>query len=117
MTARATPNTRYYIQVLSTYTDDSTPSLLVVFDNARYLFNAPESFSRICVQSRIGMRRMGKVFVGKIGDDTAGLPGLILSCGEGGNKSLEIIGPQGMDHFIATCRMFTRRYVIRIIIV
>lgn len=57
------------------------------------------------------MRKMAKVFLGGVGDNTAGLPGLILSSAEGGNKSLEIIGPQGLDHFLATCRMFTRRSV------
>lgn len=111
MTGRATSGTNHYLQILSNHNDDSHPALAVVFDHQRYLFNAPESLCRIAIQSRIPLKRISQVFLGGIGEQTAGLPGLILSSAEAGNKSLNLIGPQGLHHFVATCRTFTRRCV------
>lgn len=109
MTTRASPGTRYCLRVTSVHTDDSGPSLLVVFDNARYLFNAPESFTRAAVQSRVALGKVRHVFLGGLGPTAAGLPGLLLSSAEGGNKLMQITGPEGLDHMLATCRTFTRR--------
>lgn len=108
MASAAPVNARYHISVLATSTVDSKPSLLVTFDNARYLFNSPESISRICVQSKIALRKVGAVFLGDL-EESAGLPGLILSTVEAGNNKVQICGPAGTTHFVASCRFFTRR--------
>lgn len=108
MTSAAPPNTRYHLQLLTTATSDSKPSLLVTFDSQRYLFNAPESISRVFVQSRIGMRKISKVFLGDL-NESAGLPGFVLSTVEAGNHQVELVGPEGTDHLVATYRFFTRR--------
>lgn len=108
MTHAAPLNTRYSLSVLSTASVDSRPSLLVTFDNHRYLFNTPEAISRVCVQSKIGMKKMGQVFLGEL-RESAGLPGFILSTVEAGTKELEVFGPTGTEHFVASCRFFTRR--------
>ncbi|GAA5944075.1 tRNase Z [Sporobolomyces koalae] len=99
---------RFHVSVLSTYSSDSTPSLLVTFQNQRYLFNTPEAISRIALQSKVGLRKVGNVFLGSI-DESIGLPGFILSSVEAGNNKIEIVGPVGVDHFLASCRFFTRR--------
>lgn len=108
MTHAAPLNTRYSLSLLSTHSADSTPSLLVTFDNHRYLFNVPESISRICVQNKIGMKKMGQVFLGQL-EGSEGLPGFVLSTVEAGSRELELFGPQGLEHLMASCRFFTRR--------
>lgn len=110
---------KFSVSVLSTYSSDSTPSLLVTFPDQRYLFNTPEAISRVAVQSKVGLRKVGNVFLGSI-EESAGLPGFILSSVEAGNNKIEIVGPAGADHYLASCRFFTRRSVLfrnRVIIV
>ena len=108
MTTPAPLNTRYTLSLLSTHSTDSSPSLLVTFDNHRYLFNTPESISRVCVQNKIGMKKIGQAFLGRL-EESTGLPGFVLSTVEAGNREVELFGPEGLDHFMASCRYFTRR--------
>ncbi|BGP27122.1 3' tRNA processing endoribonuclease [Rhodotorula toruloides] len=108
MTHVAPAGTRYTVSVLTTDTVDSAPSLLVTFDAQRYLFNAPEAVSRVALSNKVGLRKVGHVFLGDLAQ-SAGLPGLILSSVEGGNDKMVVHGPRGTDHFVASCRFFTRR--------
>ncbi|GAA6036325.1 hypothetical protein JCM8097_001668 [Rhodosporidiobolus ruineniae] len=108
MTEAAPPNTGYSVSVLTTHTVDTQPSLLVAFDNQRYLFNAPEAISRVALQNKVGLRKVGHVFLGEL-EQSAGLPGFILSSVEAGQDKIQVVGPEGTDHLIASCRFFTRR--------
>ncbi|KAM0790962.1 hypothetical protein ACM66B_004267 [Microbotryomycetes sp. NB124-2] len=107
-----TPNdvvkTRYTISVLSIDSADSKPALLVTFPDKRYLFNTPESIGRICVQNKTGLKKVGQAFLGDLQVST-GLPGFILSAVEAGSSKLQIYGPRGLKHYLASCRYFTRR--------
>ncbi|GAA5867433.1 hypothetical protein JCM1840_002137 [Sporobolomyces johnsonii] len=108
MTEPAPAGTRYSLSVLSTHTVDSSPALLVAFDSHRYLFNTPESISRISLQNKVGLRKVGHVFLGDL-EQSAGLPGFVLSTVEAGNDRIAVVGPQGTEHYLASCRFFTRR--------
>ncbi|BGP19471.1 hypothetical protein JCM10213_006291 [Rhodosporidiobolus nylandii] len=108
MTEAAPMNTGYTVSVLTTHTVDSHPSLLVTFDNQRYLFNAPEAFSRVALQNKVGLRKVGHVFLGEL-EQSGGLPGFVLSSVEAGNDKIKVFGPEGTDHLLASCRFFTRR--------
>lgn len=110
MTELAPAGTRYSVSVLTTHTVDSQPSLLVAFDSQRYLFNAPEGFSRIALQNKVGLRKVGHVFLGDLAE-SGGLPGFVLTSVEAGNDKIRVYGPEGTDHLLASCRFFTRRYV------
>ncbi|GAA5907088.1 hypothetical protein JCM8208_004509 [Rhodotorula glutinis] len=109
MTELAPAGTRYSVSVLTTHTVDSHPSLLVAFDSHRYLFNAPEGFSRIALQNKVGLRKVGHVFLGDAGESAGGLPGFVLTSVEAGNDRIKVYGPEGTDHLLASCRYFTRR--------
>ena len=99
----------FHTQLLTVESSDSTPSLLFVgADSRRYLFNAPESVSRVCIQSKLPMKKIEQVFLGDL-SRSAGLPGLILSICEGGGRDVRIHGPPGSLHLVAACRFFTRR--------
>ncbi|GAA5921209.1 hypothetical protein JCM3775_004142 [Rhodotorula graminis] len=109
MTELAPAGTRYSVSVLTTHTVDSHPSLLVAFDSHRYLFNAPEGFSRIALQNKVGLRKVGHVFLGDVAESAGGLPGFVLTSVEAGNDRIKVYGPEGTDHLLASCRFFTRR--------
>lgn len=113
MTTPAPRNTRYSVNVLTTSTADTSPSLLVVYDNQRYLFNTPEAMSRVCVQGKTGMRKISNVFLGDL-VRSAGLPGFLLSTVEAGNNKVEVVGPEGTEHLVASYRFFTRRCGCRV---
>ena len=49
---------KYHVQVLSALTGDLRPSLLIFFDNERYLINCPEGLQRFCFQHKV---RLGKL--------------------------------------------------------
>ncbi|KAK4055371.1 hypothetical protein OIO90_003209 [Microbotryomycetes sp. JL221] len=100
--------TRYSVSVLSTHTVDSKPCLLLTFQDKRYLFNTPESTSRICVQNKTSLKKIGQTFLGQL-EQSLGLPGFVLSSVESGNNKLQVFGPNGLKHYLATCRYFTRR--------
>ncbi|GAA5995462.1 ribonuclease Z [Rhodotorula paludigena] len=108
MTELAPAGTRYSVSVLTTHTVDSSPSLLVAFENQRYLFGTPEGFSRIALQNKVGLRKVGHVFLGDLAQ-SGGLPGFLLTSVEAGNDKIKVFGPRGTDHLLASCRFFTRR--------
>lgn len=101
----------FHTHLLTVDSSDSSPSLLfVASDTKRYLFNAPESLARVCVQSKLPMKKIERVFLGSL-ERSSGLPGLILSVCEGGGRHIHVHGPQGTLHYLASCRFFTRRSV------
>ncbi|KAM0752304.1 hypothetical protein T439DRAFT_355163 [Meredithblackwellia eburnea MCA 4105] len=108
MTSLATKNAQYSLQILSNHSVDSNPSLLLIFPDQRYLFNSPEAISRVCIQDKTQLKKVGNVFIGSL-ESSAGLPGLILTTVEAGNDQVQVIGPQGLDHLVASYRFFTRR--------
>ena len=58
-------------------TGDTTPSVLLFFDNLRFLFNVGEGFQRFCVQHRVKLSKTNGIFVTRTSTDAAGgLPGV-----------------------------------------
>lgn len=67
---------RWAVGGVSTLTADTDLSVIATFDAGKYLFNAPEQFSRACIQHRRGFRKINAIFLTRIHSDTsAGLPG------------------------------------------
>ena len=68
-----------HLQLLGTDTADSTPSVLLFFDRARYLFNAGEGTQRLCTEHGIRMTKIQNVFLTRLSPDAVGgLPGKLL---------------------------------------
>ncbi|KAJ3196209.1 tRNAse Z trz4, mitochondrial [Irineochytrium annulatum] len=61
-----------YIQILGTETGDSTPSVLVVFDSQRYLFNVGEGSQRFCMENKVKLGRLKNIFITRVGWDAVG---------------------------------------------
>ena len=69
MTSTIATRTRWHIQCMTALTADTTPSLLVVFEDARYVFGGcPENFTRSAVQDRISLRKLRNVFLSSVTD-------------------------------------------------
>ena len=101
----------FTLQLLSTHSVDSSPALLLSTHHTRYLVNAPEGISRVCLQSKLSLGKLDAVLVGSLAHSphAQGLPGVILASVEAGNKRLRVFGPQGITHYLASLRFFTKR--------
>jgi ribonuclease Z len=68
--------TKAFIQVLGTDNGDASPSILVFFDNHRYLFNVGEGAQRFCLEHKVRIAKVNHLFVtGSHWNNLGGLPG------------------------------------------
>jgi ribonuclease Z len=68
-----------YVQVLGTDSGGDHPcSLLVFFDNHRYLFNVGEGTQRFCLEHKIKLSKINHIFFTKLDwKHVGGIPGNI----------------------------------------
>jgi len=85
-----------YLQVLGAAGPDSPPSLLLFFDNSRYLINAPEGTQRLATQHQIRLSKLHHVLLTRSSTLTlGGLPGLAITLADLGVKRLTVSGGEG----------------------
>ena len=85
-----------YLQLLGAAGPDSPPSLLLFFDNSRYLINAPEGTQRFATQHQIRLSKLHHVLLTRSSNLTlGGLPGLAITLADLGVKRLTISGAEG----------------------
>ncbi|KAK7062530.1 hypothetical protein VNI00_000018 [Paramarasmius palmivorus] len=102
--------------VLSTVSSDTEPSILFTFDSAKYIFNAGENTNRAFKQSRKTWRRTkGLFFTGVSPQRAGGLPGLIMSFAEAAPPRMDVVGPPGLKHYLASMRAYVYRDSIPVI--
>nr|XP_048336223.1 tRNAse Z TRZ4, mitochondrial-like isoform X12 [Ziziphus jujuba var. spinosa] len=81
-------------------TQDTSPSVLLFFDNQRFIFNAGEGLQRFCTEHKTKLSKIDHIFFSRVCSETAGgLPDFTLLCrlavdfgwhGERGNFSMVI---------------------------
>ncbi|KAI8817703.1 beta-lactamase-like protein [Fimicolochytrium jonesii] len=99
-----------YIQILGTQTGDTLPSVLVFFDSQRYLFNAGEGTQRFCLEQRVRLGKLTNLFLSRVQwDACGGIPGMLLSLADAGNKKITVHGGKNLTHFMAATRHFVFR--------
>lgn len=70
--------------VLTTVSSDTEPSIIVTFDNAKYIFNTSENTTRSFLQSgRTWKRARALFFTQARVEKTSGLPGMSLKLERG----------------------------------
>ena len=85
-----------YLQVLGAAGPDSPPSLLLFFDNSRYLINAPEGTQRLATQHQIRLSKLHHILLTRSSTLTlGGLPGLAITLADLGVKRLTVSGGEG----------------------
>ncbi|KAL5156620.1 tRNAse Z TRZ4, mitochondrial [Glycine soja] len=104
-------NTISFVQILGTGMDtqDTSPSVLLFFDNQRFIFNAGEGLQRFCTEHKIKLSKIDHIFLSRVCSETAGgLPGLLLTLagmGEDG-MSVNIWGPSDLKYLVDAMRSF-----------
>ena len=116
--------------VITPLSSDTEPCIVITFLNAKYIFNAGENSIRSAIQTSRNWRRSRALFLtqAKI-DKISGLGGeyssrscrviykyinigLIMNIGDAGiTNELDIFGPPGTAHILASMRSFVYRYV------
>ncbi|KAL2916967.1 hypothetical protein HK105_203399 [Polyrhizophydium stewartii] len=106
---------RYSLQVVSTHTGDSAPSVMLHFDSARYLFNCGEGTQRICNQHKLRLGKLRTIFLTRTRWSCfGGLPGMLLTLADAGISAFELFGPRNTSYTLAAARRFVRRPNIRV---
>ncbi|KAK9821939.1 hypothetical protein WJX81_005595 [Elliptochloris bilobata] len=115
-------NTTSYVQVLGLGTDtgDTTPSVLLFFDQERYLFNAGEGFQRYANEHGVKLNRLSGVLMTRVSTDASGgLPGVCLTLSDlppgrnGELTPLRLYGPWGLDVLVSALRTFLNTHFLR----
>eukprot|EP00899_Mesostigma_viride_P020766 jgi/Mesvir1/28691/Mv11183-RA.1 len=107
-------NCSSHVQILGIGSDtgDTSPSVLLFFDQRRYLFNVGEGLQRFCVEYRTRLRMIHHVFLTRVTSVTAGgLPGMILTMADmpdthSADKPMSLFGPPRLRTFINAVNCF-----------
>ncbi|CAK7325117.1 unnamed protein product [Dovyalis caffra] len=103
-------NTTAYVQILGTGMDthDTLPSVLLFFDNQRFIFNVGEGLQRFCAEHKIKLSKIDYVCLSRACSETAGgLPGLLLTlAGMGEGMSVNIWGPSDLKLLVEAMKSF-----------
>ncbi|KAI0710377.1 hypothetical protein C8T65DRAFT_648151 [Cerioporus squamosus] len=98
------------VSVLTGATSDTEPTLLVNFGTAKYIFNASEGMGRAWLQSHHSVKKTKGLFVTAAGTHRCGgVTGLLMLCADAAVPAIDIVGPYGLMHYLATTRNYTFR--------
>ncbi|XP_057982112.1 tRNAse Z TRZ4, mitochondrial-like isoform X2 [Malania oleifera] len=107
---RSNRNTPAYVQILGTGMDthDTLPSVLLFFDEYRFIFNAGEGLQRFCAEHKIKLSKIDHICLTRACSETAGgLPGLLLTlAGMGEGMSVNIWGPPNLKLLVEAVKSF-----------
>lgn len=68
---------KFFVQALGGATSDTTPSIMFVFENKRYLFNCGEGTQRLCTEHKVKLGKLDSVFVTRLNwEQLGGIPGM-----------------------------------------
>ncbi|KAI0305153.1 hypothetical protein B0F90DRAFT_1701754 [Multifurca ochricompacta] len=96
--------------VYTTLSSDTEPSIVITFDSAKYIFNASENTTRAILQSKRGWRKVKALFLTQLGTQrSSGVPGLFMSVADSNSRILDVVGPRGLLHFLASMRFYVFR--------
>ena len=77
-----------HVEILSTWTGDSAPSVLVTADTERVVFNAPEGWQRLCVEQSVKVSKVSTMCFSDLSPSaTGGLPGYCLTAADVGTAA------------------------------
>ncbi len=122
--------------VYTALSSDTEPSIVITFASAKYIFNAGENTTRAILQSTRGWRKVKALFLTQLGTQrssgvpgmlldslvvrcrghyrpltTVLVPGLLMSVADSNPRAMQIVGPSGLLHFLASMRFYVFRFV------
>ncbi|KAI0251929.1 hypothetical protein BJV78DRAFT_1207788 [Lactifluus subvellereus] len=96
--------------VYTTLSSDTEPSIVITFESAKYIFNAGENTTRAILQSKRGWKKVKALFLTRLGTQrSSGVPGLFMSVADSSPRAMEIVGPRGLLHYLASMRFYAFR--------
>ncbi|THH10213.1 hypothetical protein EW146_g8446 [Bondarzewia mesenterica] len=96
--------------VITTQSSDTEPTVIITFDSAKYIFNTGENSTRAVLQSRRGWKKVKGLFLTQVGTKrTGGLTGMVMSIADSAARKVDVVGPSGILHLIASMRLYTFR--------
>lgn len=113
---RVLGNSTSFVQVLGNGTDtgDTCPSVLLFFEQQRFVFNVGEGFQRYCFQHKIKMGKVKHFFLTRMSTEACGgVPGLVLTLTEhgiggmcSGSGGITLHGPQNSHKLLEAIKTF-----------
>lgn len=122
--------------VYTALSSDTEPSIVITFESAKYIFNAGENTTRAILQSTRGWRKVKALFLTQLGTQrssgvsgmlldslvvrcrghygpltTVLVSGLLMSVADSSPRAMQIVGPSGLLHFLASMRFYVFRFV------
>lgn len=99
-----------HIEIISSGTHDSSPTLQLFFGEARYLFECGDGTQRLCTEYGIRHSKLRHIFLTSLSAPSiGGLLGLALTVADAGKKSLTLSAPHGLSAFFTAARSFYQR--------
>ncbi|KAJ6581024.1 hypothetical protein B0H19DRAFT_1251287 [Mycena capillaripes] len=98
--------------VVTSATTDTEPSIVISFDNddAKYIFNLAENTNRAFTQKKAHRKTTHAFFLTQVGAQRAGgLAGMLMSSADQSLSTLDVVGPPGLTHLIASMRSYIYR--------
>ncbi|GBE87655.1 hypothetical protein SCP_1103320 [Sparassis crispa] len=100
----------WFVSVNSSISSDTEPTLVVTFEDAKYIFNVGENTSRKWLQSQRHWRKAKAIWLTSTGTQRgSGLSGLLMFLADAGIERLDIGGPQGLLHYLASMNKYLHR--------
>ncbi|CAM6036402.1 unnamed protein product [Sphagnum compactum] len=104
-------STLSFVQILGTGMDtgDTAPSVLLFFDQRRFIFNAGEGLQRFCIEHKIKLSKINHIFLTRVSSETGGgLPGLLLTLANIGEvgMAVNIWGTSDLQYLVNAMRTF-----------
>ncbi|KAF7317823.1 hypothetical protein MKEN_00870200 [Mycena kentingensis (nom. inval.)] len=96
----------------TTATTDTEPSVVLSFENpsAKYIFNVAENSNRAFTQKKAHRRKTRAFFLTQVAAERAGgLSGMLMSSADQGLSNVDIVGPPGILHEVASMRFYIYR--------
>ncbi|KAI0341479.1 hypothetical protein BDW22DRAFT_1359055 [Trametopsis cervina] len=101
---------RWSASVVSPVSSDTEPTVVITFDSGKYVFNSGENTSRAWLQSTQTWRKTKSMFLSSLGTQrSSGLPGLLMFFADSGIPAMNIVGPEGLTHSLASMRSYLYR--------
>jgi ribonuclease Z len=115
--------------VHTTLSTDTQPTIIVTFENAKYVINASENTRRAFLESNVNWKKTKALFFtqskvettsGLAGEQlqlllepylTSSSAGLIMSFADATFSKLALYGPPGLKHIAASSRFYVFRYL------
>lgn len=98
------------LQIISVDHVDSSPSLLLITENNRYLFDAGEGTQRLAVEHRIRLGKLQSIFITRLHPNhIGGIPGMCLTAADAGSHGVTIFGPNKLKQFWDSTQYFMKR--------